>query len=42
MLELRRELDVGGNYDDFKDMLETQGHRMQEMLDRVAADLKPR
>lgn len=42
MLELRRELDVGGNYDDFKDMLEAQGHRMQGMLDRVVADLQPR
>ncbi len=42
MLELRRELDVGGNYDDFKDLLETQGRRMQGMLDSVVADLQPR
>ena len=42
MLELRRELDVGGNYDDFKDLLETQGRRMQGMLDSVVADLRPR
>lgn len=42
MLELRRELDVGGNYDDFKDLLEIQGRRMQGMLDSVVADLQPR
>lgn len=41
MLELRRELDVGGSYDDFKEMLEVQGRRMQGMLDRLAADLQP-
>lgn len=40
MLELRRELDVGGSHEDFKEMLELQGRRMQEMIDRVAADLQ--
>ena len=40
MIELRRELDVGGSHEDFKEMLEIQGRRMQEMIDRVAADLQ--
>jgi hypothetical protein len=40
MLELRRELDVGGSYDDFKDMLDVQGRRAQGMLDGVAAALQ--
>lgn len=40
MIELRRELDVGGDYDDFKELLEEQAERMQQMLDRVASDLQ--
>lgn len=41
MLELRRELDVGGNYDDFKDMLEAQARRVKEMLDSSSASVRP-
>jgi hypothetical protein len=42
MVELRRELDVGGNYEEFKEMLEAQMRRMQGMLDGVAAGVQPR
>lgn len=40
MLELRRELDVGGNYEDFKDILDAQAHRMKGMLDSVVANVQ--
>jgi hypothetical protein len=42
MVELRRELDVGGDYEDFKEMLEAQARRMQGMIDGVATDIEPR
>lgn len=42
MVELRRELDVGGSYEDFKEMLEAQERRMQGMLDGVSAAIQPR
>lgn len=40
MLELRRELDVGGSYEDFKDILDAQARRMKGMLDNVVADVQ--